>query len=187
MGKDRRYRVSVIGDGDVTSVSLAYQYAYEVGRLLVDNRYIVITGGMGGVMEAASKGGRESALHEYGDVIGFLPWRDDTGANKWLDVGVPTGLGHLRNGLVAQSDAVIAIGGAAGTLSEMCFAWIFKRLVIAMNCEGWSGELAGKKLDHRQRFNDLDDDKIYAAASASDAIELLNQHIEEYTKRNMSG
>ena len=187
MACNQRYKVSVIGDGDVSPTSLAYQYALEVGKLLVDNRYIVVTGGMGGVMEAASKGGQQSALHEPGDVVGFLPWRDESGANKWLDLKIPTGLGHLRNGLVAQSDAVIAVGGCAGTLSEMCFAWIFKRLVIAVQCDGWSGELAGKRLDRRQRFDDLPNDQIFAASSASEVIDLLNMHIKTYAERNTSG
>jgi uncharacterized protein (TIGR00725 family) len=93
--------------------------AEEVGRLLAEAGAVVVTGGMGGVMEAASKGAREAG----GTTLGVLPGGDRRDANPWLTVAVPTGMGEARNALVVRAaDCVIAVGGAWGTLSEIAFA-----------------------------------------------------------------
>ena len=93
--------------------------AEEVGRLLAEAGAIVVTGGRGGVMEAASKGAREAG----GTTLGILPGPDRREANEWVTVAVPTGMGEARNALVVRAaDAVVAVGGAWGTLSEIAFA-----------------------------------------------------------------
>jgi uncharacterized protein (TIGR00725 family) len=93
--------------------------AEEVGRLLAEAGAIVVTGGCGGVMEAASKGAREAG----GTTLGILPGADRREANEWLAVAVPTGMGEARNALVVRAaDAVVAVGGAWGTLSEIALA-----------------------------------------------------------------
>jgi uncharacterized protein (TIGR00725 family) len=93
--------------------------AEEVGRLLAQAGAVVVTGGLGGVMEAASKGAREAG----GTTLGLLPGADRREANAWLSVAVPTGMGEMRNALVVRSaDGVIAVGGEWGTLSEIAFA-----------------------------------------------------------------
>jgi uncharacterized protein (TIGR00725 family) len=93
--------------------------AEEVGRLLAEAGAVVVTGGLGGVMEAASKGAREAG----GTTVGVLPGIDRSKANPWLTVAVPTGMGAARNALVIRAaDGVIAVGGAWGTLTEIAFA-----------------------------------------------------------------
>jgi hypothetical protein len=104
--------------------------AEEVGRLLGDARAIVITGGLGGVMAAASRGAAQTGAI----VVGLLPGSNRHDANEWMSVALATGLGELRNGLVVRAaDAVIAIGGAYGTLSEIALAMAAGTPVVAVD------------------------------------------------------
>ena len=80
---------------------------------------MVVTGGLGGVMASASRG----AASAGGLVVGLLPGADRSAANEWVTVAIPTGLGELRNGLVVRAcDAMVAVGGGYGTLSEIALA-----------------------------------------------------------------
>jgi uncharacterized protein (TIGR00725 family) len=113
---EARY-VAVVGAGDATAAELAL--AEEVGARLVELGATVVTGGLGGVMEAASKGAREAG----GMTVGILPGRDRHEANPWVAVTVPTGMGEARNALVVRAaDAIVAVGGEWGTLSEIALA-----------------------------------------------------------------
>lgn len=105
-------------------------------------------------MEAASRGARDSAVWTPGTVVALLPGFDPDHANRYADVVIPTGLDHLRNSLVAQADAVVAIGGGAGTLTEIGLAWIYRRLIVALRVDGWSGKLADLCVDDRIRYED---------------------------------
>jgi len=119
--------VSVVGPGDASPKQVAD--AETVGRLLAGADAIVVCGGRGGVMEAACRG----ALEEGGITVGLLPDADRRQANPFLTVSIPTGMGELRNGLVARAgDAVIAIGGEFGTLSEIAFALKLGRPVVGL-------------------------------------------------------
>jgi uncharacterized protein (TIGR00725 family) len=90
-----------------------------VGRLIARAGALLVCGGLGGVMEAACRG----AKAEGGATLGILPGGDRRDANRWVDVAIPTGLGEARNVLVVRAaDALIAIGGEFGTLSEIAFA-----------------------------------------------------------------
>jgi uncharacterized protein (TIGR00725 family) len=109
--------VAVVGPGDATPAELAV--AEELGAALASAGAIVVCGGLGGVMEAACRG----AKSRRGLTVGLLPGLDRSAANGWVDVALPTGMGELRNGLVVRAaDAVVAVGGGAGTLSEIAFA-----------------------------------------------------------------
>ena len=110
--------VAVVGPGtDATEAQCAL--AEEVGARLAEAGAIVVTGGLGGVMEAACRGARS----RRGTTVGLLPGLDRGAANGWVDVAIPTGLGELRNGLVVRAaDALVAVGGGAGTLSEIALA-----------------------------------------------------------------
>ena len=90
-----------------------------MGRLLAEAGAVVVTGGLGGVMEAASRGAREAG----GLTVGILPGTDRREANAHVQVAVPTGMGEARNALVVRAaDALVAVGGQWGTLSEIALA-----------------------------------------------------------------
>ncbi len=109
--------VAVVGPG--TAAPAEEATATDVGALLARRGAIVVCGGLGGVMAAACRGAAEAG----GTTVGLLPGTDRADGNPYLTVALPTGLGQLRNGLVvAAADAVIAIGGNWGTLSEVALA-----------------------------------------------------------------
>lgn len=119
--------VAVIGPGEASAGEL--RSAEDVGAALAEAGALVVTGGLGGVMEAACRGARS----RRGRTLGILPGDDRGAANGWVEVAVATGLGELRNGLVVRAaDAVVAIGGGAGTLSEIGFALKLGRPVIGL-------------------------------------------------------
>jgi uncharacterized protein (TIGR00725 family) len=106
--------VAVIGASQATDEDL--RDAEAVGALLARAGAIVVCGGRGGVMAAAAKGAAEAG----GTVVGMLPGEGRSDANEWVTVAIPTGMGELRNGLIVRAaEAMIAIGGAYGTLSEI--------------------------------------------------------------------
>ncbi len=109
--------VAVVGPGEASAEEIAT--AEAVGRALAEKQATLICGGLGGVMEAACRG----AAQNGGVTIGILPGQDRAAANEWVKVALATGLGELRNGLIVRAaDAVIAVGGAYGTLSEVALA-----------------------------------------------------------------
>jgi uncharacterized protein (TIGR00725 family) len=109
--------IAVIGASQPTPEQ--EQAAEEVGRGLGAAGAVVINGGGPGVMAAASRGASEAGAL----VVGILPGQDRRTANRWVSVALPTGIGELRNGLIVRAaDAVVAVGGAYGTLSEIALA-----------------------------------------------------------------
>ena len=120
--------ISVIGAGNEASES-ALRQAEEVGRLLATRRAVVVCGGLNGVMEAVSRGANQAG----GRTIGILPGSDHESANEWIDTPIPTGLGYARNTIVVKTgDAVIAIAGAFGTLSEIGHAIADNKTVVGL-------------------------------------------------------
>ena len=176
----RRPVIAVIGDASVEPGDPRELFAEAVGRLIVDRDWHVQTGGLGGVMEAASRGGRASTNWTPGAVIGILPGWEPSAANPYVDVALSTGMGHGRNLLVAQADAVVAIGGGAGTLSEMAMAWMLRRLVIARRGEGWAVRLADQRIDHRVRHPTVSDDRVFGVDTAEQAIQVLDDRLSIY-------
>ncbi len=117
-------QVSVIGSGAEHEAR-----AEEVGRLLAERGCTVVCGGRGEVMAAAARGAKAAG----GTTIGILPGTSRADANEWIDHVIATGLGHARNAVVAASgDAVIAVGGSFGTLTEIGFAQILGRPVVIL-------------------------------------------------------
>lgn len=113
----RPLRVAVVGGGEASDD--ARRCAEAVGEALAGAGAIVLTGGLGGVMEAASRG----AARAGGLVVGLLPGTDPSTANRWVDLPLPTGFGEGRNVLVVRfAEAVLAVGGRWGTLSEVALA-----------------------------------------------------------------
>jgi len=121
-------QVSVIGSGAENE-----ERAETVGRLLAEAGATVVTGGLGEVMAAASRGAKSAG----GTTLGIIPGESRETANEWLDHVVVTGIGHARNlAVVASGDAVIAIGGRYGTLAEIGFALTLGRPVVVLE-PGW--------------------------------------------------
>lgn len=176
--------VAVVGDASLSLRSPARRLAREIGRRLVDAGFRVLTGGLGGVMEEASRGARASSRYRSGDVIGILPSFDPGTANPYVDIALPTGLDLGRNLVVAQASAMVAIGGGAGTLAEMALAWILRRPIVALRVEGWSGRLADKRIDARDRHARVRDDRVHGADSAIEAVALVRRLMPAYTRRH---
>jgi len=119
--------IGVIGAGRCEKQ--IYSIAEEVGKLLAKNDAVLITGGLTGVMEAASKG----AYSEGGITIGILPGDNRSDANPYVLIPLPTGMGEARNALIAKMcDALIAIGGEYGTLSEIALGLKMGKKVVAL-------------------------------------------------------
>tara|TARA_R110002012_G_scaffold137042_3_gene291518 strand:+ start:53258 stop:53824 length:567 start_codon:yes stop_codon:yes gene_type:complete len=178
----RRSTIAIIGDAGVKPHSSAYNAARDLGTLAIDHGFRIVTGGLGGVMEAACLGAHESSVYREGDTIGILPQDDPNQANPWVDISIATGINHARNALVANADAVVAVGGGAGTLSEIAFAWTSRRLVVALDVPGWGSRLAGTLLDQRVRYCDIPDDQIFPAASPAAAIALIVERLPMYCR-----
>jgi len=125
---ERKTTIAVIGAGDASQREIAR--AEEVGRLIAERGAVLVCGGLGGVMEAACRGAKQAG----GTTVGILPVYDRNAANPFVDYAVATGLGHARNVIVASSaDAVIAVGGKTGTLSEIAFALKNGTTVVALD------------------------------------------------------
>jgi uncharacterized protein (TIGR00725 family) len=120
--------IAVVGAGeDVSGVVL--QLAREVGNEIAARGAVLICGGRGGVMAAAAQGARERGGH----TIGILPGYDAGGANHHIEFAVATGMGQARNAIIISSaDAVIAMAGEGGTLSEIGLALKLRRPLIAL-------------------------------------------------------
>jgi hypothetical protein len=166
----RRKLVAVIGRGQLDDGDAVRGLAELIGRGVVDRGHALVTGGLGGVMACASRGGRSSETWSPGGVLGVIPGSDRSVANPWVDTVIPSGLGVARNVVVAHADAVIAVGGGAGTLSEMAIAWQLGRPIIALRIDGWSGRLAGQALDDRSRPPVMGADDAQQALACLDEV-----------------
>jgi len=157
--------ISVIGASDIDKE--IEEKTFEIGRLLAQNKFAVVCGGLSGVMEAVCRGAKE----EHGLTIGIIPYVEKSAANKYIDIVIPCPFSQARNIVVVLSgDACLAISGKAGTLSEICFAWIYEKPIIALSSvKGWSSKIANKKLDDRRN------DMIYGVETPQEAIEKLKE------------
>ena len=153
------YRIAVVGERDAPS-DLA-RLAEDVGRELALRNAALICGGMGGVMEAAARG----CSNAGGTVIGIVPTDDASDANQFVTIPVVTGMGEGRNIIVVRSaQAVIAIGGSYGTLSEIALALRLRLPVVGLRTWVFSRESGG-------------DDPIVRVKTAHEAVEKALQLI----------
>jgi len=153
MFEKRKIIIAVIGGGQPTPEETTV--AEEVGRHIAQKGAMLICGGLGGVMEAACKG----ASLEGGVTIGILPGENPLSANPFVQIPIVTGIGYARNITVVKSaNAVIAVGGSYGTLSEIAYARQAGIPVIGLNT--WSLSRNGQQ-----------DDSIIPAQNPTDAVE----------------
>jgi uncharacterized protein (TIGR00725 family) len=158
----RRKQILVIGSGKDHCSEFAYRTAYEIGREVAKRQAILLTGGLGGVMEAASRGAIESG----GFVIGIIPQAEKTEANAYCDAVIATGMGFARDFVTAYSaDAVIVVEGGAGTMIEVAAAYQKKIPIIAV--KGTAG-VADKLAD--TYFDDRKIEKIIGEVTAEKAV-----------------
>jgi len=145
--------IAVIGNSSCSPKEA--KLAESVGELLAQQGVTVICGGLGGVMEAVCRGAKSKG----GVTVGILPGQDSSTANPWVDIPVVTGIGEARNVAVVKSaQAVIAIGGSYGTLSEIAYALKSNIPVIGLNT--WSLSRNGQE-----------DDSIIRVRSAAEAVD----------------
>lgn len=167
MGK--KYQILVIGH-DVEGCTTDHEkMAYETGTEIAKSGAILITGGLGGVMKAASHGAHDAG----GLAIGIIPQNDASLANEYCDIVIPTGMGHTRDFLTALSaDGVIVIGGGSGTLTEICASYVHKKPIAALKKSGDVAEkYADQYLDHRNNV------KIVGVDSPKEAVKYILEQI----------
>ncbi|RXA18451.1 TIGR00725 family protein [Methanosarcina sp. MSH10X1] len=157
-----RKQIGVIGAGVCSSE--ARSLAEMVGREVAKRGAVLLCGGLGGVMEAAAFGAKQ----EGGITLGILPGTLREEANPWIELAVVSGMGHARNALIAQSsDALIAVNGEYGTLSEIALGLKMGKPVVVLE-SGW--QIKG----------------VYRAESPEEAVELAFRLIESCEKPEKS-
>ena len=157
-------RISVIGGHEADEQ--ASRLAFEVGREIGARGHVLICGGRTGVMREACRGAKESG----GLTVGILPGDDLGEVNEFVDIPLPTGIGYARNVLVARAgEAVIAIDGSVGTLSEIAFALISGRPVVGLGTwelrDGHGEEAPIQRVDDATSAVDACEAAVAAAGS----------------------
>jgi len=172
-----RTLIAVIGSSQAPKRVL--DAAYEVGAEVIRAGFTLICGGLGGVMEAACRGASACTGNQVGRIIGILPGTDKHEANPYVDTALATGLGYARNVIIAcAADAVIAVSGGSGTLSEIALAWQYGKPIVVLDVlPGIASELAGKPLDNRRS------DRIEAAKNPREAVETVKLLLEKKINR----
>jgi hypothetical protein len=157
--------ISIIGGSEINKKTK--EDSILLGRLLAQNNYIVACGGLGGTMEAVCRGAKKA----NGLTIGIIPGENKRMANKYVDIVIPVPFSHGRNMIVVLTgDIIVAIGGKAGTLSEISFSWIYEKPIIALtSTSGWAAKLANKRIDNRRS------DVIYGVKTPEKVIEKIKE------------
>lgn len=124
----RKPVIAVIGAGKCSKK--LKDMAADVGRYIAENGGVLVCGGLGGTMEGAARGAKEAG----GTTIGIIPTDNKSDANEFIDYVIATGIGHARNILVVNSaDAIVALPGKYGTLSEMAFALNSEKPIVSVS------------------------------------------------------
>ena len=158
----KKIQILVIGHNDNGCTPEHERIAYEVGYEIAENDAVLITGGLGGVMNAASHGAHDAG----GLTVGILPQDDPSFANEYVDIVIPSGVGLMRDFLNAlAADGIIVVGGGSGTLSEICAAYMYKKPMVAIRGTGGAAErFIDGYVDHRKNV------KIIGADSPKEAV-----------------
>ncbi len=132
-------RIGVIG-GEDSSLEIR-SLAKDVGKEIGKRGFILVCGGLAGVMESACSGAKEAG----GITIGILSDKSASGANPFVDIPIVTGIGYVRNMIVVlSSEVIIAIGGRHGTLSEIAYGFTFKIPIIGLSTWDIEGIIPAK-------------------------------------------
>ncbi|MCW6169482.1 MAG: TIGR00725 family protein [Thermoplasmatales archaeon] len=154
--------IGVIGGS--TAEKKYLEIAEKIGRLLASRKVVVICGGKNGVMESVSRGVHEAG----GTVVGILPGTSSSEGNAYLTVSIPTGIGYARNFLIVRaSDALIAIDGSTGTLSEASFALTEGKSVVSI----------GTHIETKLKDGD---GKFLSVQTAEQAVELVMKEAQDH-------
>ena len=179
--KLRRKTIAVVGFAHTAADDPCDLMAFNLGKALVEHGYRVVTGGLGGVMEEAMRGAHSAENYREGDTLAILPSFDRNTASPYADIVIATGMDVYRNGMIANSDAVVVIGGGAGTLSEIAYAWHLCRLIVAYRpAGGWGAKVADRRLDDRKRCEG--EDLIFGVDNADEVLELLKTRLQDYSR-----
>jgi len=142
-----KIRIGVIGGAKPDKTSL--QAAFKIGQLIAEKGALLICGGLGGVMEAAARGAKQAG----GITVGILPGNSPKDANPYIDIALATGLGYSRNSLVAMnSDALIAVDGQYGTLTEIAYGCIYGKKIIGIGTWEIKGVIKAKDPEQAVEF-----------------------------------
>ena len=149
----KKLQIGVIGYNSGSSIQISnttLSIAYEVGKTIANRNAILISGGLGGVMEYSCKGAKDYG----GFTIGIVPHENSNQANEYCDAVICTGIGLSRDFIVAySSDGIISVGGGVGTLIELCVGYMTRKPMVAMENSGGISDLyGGKYLDERNRI-----------------------------------
>ncbi|AJZ75209.1 TIGR00725 family protein [Candidatus Nitrosotenuis cloacae] len=165
----KRRQILVIGNNESGCTPELEKLAYDVGVEVAKSESVLITGGLGGVMKAASHGAHDAG----GLTVGIIPQDNPSYANEFCDIVIPSGLGLSRDFLNALSaDGVIIVGGGSGTLSETCAAYMHKKPIAALkNSGGIASKFSDQYLDHRQNV------KIVGVETPQEAVRYILSQI----------
>ena len=169
----RRLRVAVVGDAGKYAHPDTIAFAEQLGAALAIEGHVLLCGGEGGVMAAVCRGAKTVP---NSTTVGILRTADDNSGNPWLDVVLPIGLGEARNAVLATAaHVVVAVGGGAGTLSEIAHGWTAGRMIIACSSlAGWSSKIGVGALDQRPRHTGwAAGTSVHPATTPADVVRLL--------------
>jgi len=161
----KKRQILVIGNNTNGCTPEHEKLAYEIGVEIAKSDSVLITGGLGGVMAAASHGAHDA----NGLTVGIIPQDDARMANEFCDIVIPTGIGLARDFLNAlTADGVIIVGGGSGTLSEVCAAYMYKKPMVAIrNIKSSVEPYIDGFIDHRENI------KIVGADTPQDAVKKI--------------
>ena len=171
--------IGFIGSSDSLCTQQMYGFVYDLAFRLAQRGYSIVCGGLGGVMEAAAKGVTD-AQNTQANSICIIPQASAHHANQYCHYVIPTGMDRARNMLIINTaHLLVAIGGGAGTLSEIALAWQQNKTSIAITAfPGWAQKLAGQTLDSKNQA------RIIPASTIQQALELIEKYMHDQLGNN---
>jgi hypothetical protein len=172
----KKLQILVIGNNTNGCTPKHEKIAYDIGVEIAKSNSVLITGGLGGVMAAASHGAHDA----NGLTVGIIPQDDAKLANEFCDIVIPSGMGLARDFLNALSaDGVIIVGGGSGTLSEVCASYMYKKPMVAIrNIKSSVEPYIDGFLDHRENI------EIIGADTPQEAVKKILELLTVSYKNN---